>query len=77
MDATPERMRKHSLVVAGHRTSISLEDAFWDALRELARQKGVTVATLVADVDGTRGPANLSSALRVMLFREATKRTSA
>ena len=77
MIATPERMRKHSLVVAGHRTSISLEDAFWDALRDLAREKGVTVAALVAEVDGARGAANLSSALRVMLFRDATKKASA
>jgi len=65
MTPTPGRMRKHSLVVAGHSTSISLETAFWDALRELARARGLSVAALVAEVDASRGEANLSSALRV------------
>jgi predicted DNA-binding ribbon-helix-helix protein len=67
--ATPGRMRKHSLVIAGHRTSISLESAFWDALRELAAARGLSVAALVAEIDATRGEANLSSALRVHLLR--------
>ena len=71
MTATPERMRKHSLDIAGHRTSISLEDAFWDALRELAQQRGLAVAALVAEVDSLRGEANLSSALRVHVLRQA------
>ncbi len=65
----PGRMRKHSLVVAGHRTSISLEQAFWDCLRELAREKGVSVAALAAEIDQKRGAANLSSALRVHLLQ--------
>jgi predicted DNA-binding ribbon-helix-helix protein len=63
------QMRKHSLVIAGHRTSISLEAAFWDALRDLAREKGVSVAALVAEIDQQRGGANLSSALRVRLLQ--------
>lgn len=62
-------MRKHSLVIAGHRTSISLESAFWDALLELAAARGLSVAALVAEIDATRGEANLSSALRVHLLR--------
>ncbi|MCI4679318.1 ribbon-helix-helix domain-containing protein [Rhodoblastus acidophilus] len=62
------RMRKHSLVIAGHSTSISLESAFWDALRELAQERGVSVAALVAEIDAERGEANLSSALRVRLL---------
>ncbi|WP_294536194.1 ribbon-helix-helix domain-containing protein [uncultured Rhodoblastus sp.] len=68
-DPDPGQMRKHSLVIAGHRTSISLETAFWDVLRELARQQGVTVAALAADIDRKRGAANLSSALRVHLLQ--------
>jgi len=71
------RMRKHSLSIAGHRTSISLEAAFWDGLRELAREQGVSVAALAADIDRRRGAANLSSALRVHLlesFREKAGR---
>jgi predicted DNA-binding ribbon-helix-helix protein len=70
-------MRKHSLSIAGHRTSISLEAAFWDGLRELAREQGVSVAALAADIDRRRGAANLSSALRVHLlesFREKAGR---
>jgi predicted DNA-binding ribbon-helix-helix protein len=65
----PGQIRKHSLVIAGHRTSISLETAFWEALHDLARQKGVSVAALAAEIDQKRGAANLSSALRVHLLR--------
>lgn len=56
---------KRSLSVAGHRTSVSLEDAFWDALRDIAEARALTVAALVAEIDRGRGPANLSSAIRV------------
>ena len=61
----------------GHSTSIRLEAAFWDGLRELAREQGVSVAALAADIDRRRGAANLSSALRVHLlesFREKAGR---
>ena len=56
---------KRSLSVAGHRTSVSLEDAFWTALRDIAEARGLTLAGLVADIDRSRGGANLSSAIRV------------
>ncbi len=59
---------KRSLTIAGHRTSISLEDAFWVGLKAVARQRGRSVAALVAEVDNLRGNANLSSALRVMVL---------
>ena len=59
---------KHSLLVAGHRTSISLEDAFWSALRRLAADRGQSVAALVATIDAGRGDANLSSAIRVYVL---------
>ncbi len=62
------RLVKHSLVIAGHRTSVSLEDIFWQALRELAVARTMSVAALVREVDASRGTANLSSALRVYLF---------
>ena len=64
-----EKLRKRSLVIAGHRTSISLEDDFWDALRDMAAERGVSVPALVAEVDSVRGAANLSSALRVAVLR--------
>jgi predicted DNA-binding ribbon-helix-helix protein len=72
----PERRRalsaiaKHSLVIAGHSTSISLEQAFWDGLKSLAALRQTTIAALVAEIDSTRGDANLSSAIRVFVFTE-------
>ena len=62
---------KHSLVVAGHRTSISLEREFWEALRAIAARRGHSLAALVAEIDAARGRANLSSAIRVFVLREA------
>ena len=68
---------KRSLTVAGHRTSISLEDAFWIGLRDIATARAVTVAGLVAEIDRARGAANLSSAIRVFVldhFRDGAAR---
>lgn len=59
---------KRSFAIAGHRTSLSLEAPFWDALRDVARSEGKAVAALVAEIDRTRGDANLSSAVRVWLL---------
>jgi len=71
---SPTRMRKHSLQIAGHRTSVSLEDAFWTALRAIAETNGVSLAALVAQVDASRGEANLSSAIRVFVLEQALER---
>ena len=60
---------KRSLAIAGHRTSISLEDAFWDGLREIAEERKLPVAALVAEIDAMRGPNNLSSAIRVFVLK--------
>jgi predicted DNA-binding ribbon-helix-helix protein len=68
------RLVKHSLVIAGHRTSISLEDVFWTALRDLAARRGLSIAALVSEIDATRGAANLSSALRVAVLCDAQHR---
>ncbi len=62
-------VKKRSLVIAGHRTSVSLEEAFWEALKEIAAREGVSLAALAARVDAERGSANLSSALRVFVLR--------
>ena len=67
--AGEERLVKHSLVVAGHRTSVSLEGIFWRALRDLAATRNISLAALVREVDAARGSANLSSALRVHVLR--------
>jgi predicted DNA-binding ribbon-helix-helix protein len=57
--------RKRSLVIAGHSTSVSLEEPFWEALRAIAADEGRSVAALVGEVDRQRGTINLSSALRL------------
>ncbi len=71
--AAPQSVRivKHSVVIAGHRTSVSLEDAFWRALKDIAAQESVSLAALIARVDAGRGEANLSSALRVFVLERA------
>ena len=71
MVAPAGAVRKRSVVLAGHRTSISLEAEFWLALRDVARARGISVNALVAAIDAGRGagrPANLSSALRVFIL---------
>ncbi|KHJ56220.1 ribbon-helix-helix domain-containing protein [Aureimonas sp. OT7] len=60
---------KRSLSIRGHRTSISLEDAFWTLLREMAERRGLPLARLVADIDTAREPEqNLSSSLRLAVL---------
>lgn len=62
------RPQKRSLTIAGHKTSISLEGPFWDALTEIAQAQNKTIATLVSEIDETRGDGGLSSAIRVYLL---------
>lgn len=59
---------KRSIVIAGHKTSVSLEDAFWQALKEIARDRDMTLTELVAAVDTVRREGSLSSALRVFVL---------
>ena len=66
----PGAVRKRSVTIAGHRTSISLEAPFWDALAAIAARRGEPVAALVAAIDSGRGGSNLSSAIRVFVLRE-------
>lgn len=65
------RVAKRSLAIAGHRTSVSLEHAFWGALEAAAKEDGCSLAALVARIDAQRGEANLSSALRVFALERA------
>jgi predicted DNA-binding ribbon-helix-helix protein len=60
---------KRSFSIDGHRTSISLEAAFWTALKDVAAEEHVPLATLVATIDKGRGSAGLSSAVRVWLLQ--------
>ena len=62
---------KRSVTIRGHRTSLSLEPAFWAGLACLADRRGVSLAGLVAAVDERRGRTNLSSALRVEILAAA------
>jgi predicted DNA-binding ribbon-helix-helix protein len=67
-------MRKRSITIRGHQTSITLEDAFWDELSALANARKLSLSALVAEIDKARGgPGNLSSALRLHVL-EALKR---
>ena len=59
---------KRSFTIAGHRTSISIEAPFWDALRQAAEAKRTTVAALVAAIDKERGTSGLSGAVRVWVL---------
>ena len=61
-----DRPEKHSLTLRGHRTSVSLEAAFWDAFRAIAAARGVTLNQLAAEIDeGRQGDTGLASAIRL------------
>lgn len=60
---------KHSLTLRGHRTSVSLEDEFWQAFRTIATERGVTLNQLAIEVDESRsGDVGLASAIRVFVL---------
>jgi len=59
---------KHSVVVSGHTTSISLEDEFWSGLKEIARARGASVSQTVTEIDATHRQSNLSSAIRLFVL---------
>jgi predicted DNA-binding ribbon-helix-helix protein len=65
---------KRSIVIAGHKTSVSLEDAFWDALKDIATNQDTTLSDLVADIDSTRAQGNLSSAIRLYVLDSIRRR---
>lgn len=60
-------MRKHSVVLAGHKTSVSLEPEFWEGLRAIARARGRTLNEMVSEIDRRR-TGNLSSAIRLYVL---------
>jgi predicted DNA-binding ribbon-helix-helix protein len=80
-DASPVGVIKRSISIAGHRTSISLEEPFWEELQLIASQRGISVQRLVGEIDEGRASAhleaaNLSSALRVFVLREVQARAA-
>jgi predicted DNA-binding ribbon-helix-helix protein len=59
---------KRSIVIAGHKTSVSLEDAFWKGLKDIAGTRDMTLSELVASIDADRQHGNLSSAIRLFVL---------
>jgi predicted DNA-binding ribbon-helix-helix protein len=67
------RMVKHSVIIAGHRTSVSLENAFWKVLGEIAARRGLSRNRLIGIIDRDRD-GNLSSAIRLFVLDELQRR---
>jgi predicted DNA-binding ribbon-helix-helix protein len=69
------QIAKRSIVIEGHKTSVSLEDAFWSTLKDIAHERGQTLSQLIAAIDKDRQQGNLSSAIRLFVlarYRPAT-----
>jgi predicted DNA-binding ribbon-helix-helix protein len=67
-EALSGRPVKHSLTLHGHRTSVSLEAAFWQAFRDLAEAEGKTLNALAAEIDDARGDIGLATAIRLRIL---------
>ena len=59
---------KRSIVIGGHKTSVSLEDAFWHGLKDIAHSRHVTLSDMIAEIDKSRQQSNLSSAIRLFVL---------
>ena len=70
-------MRKRSVILNGHATSVSLEDAYWEEVRAMAAREGIPVAALIERIDRSRQGGNLSSALRVAVLADYRARLAA
>ena len=71
---------KRSIVIDKHKTSVSLEDEFWQGLKEIAAERHLTLSELVSDIDSMRRQGNLSSALRLFVlsrYRDSAVTTDA
>jgi predicted DNA-binding ribbon-helix-helix protein len=67
---------KRSIVIAGHKTSVSLEDAFWRGLKDIATSRRMTLSDLVGSIDSERKHGNLSSAIRLFVLNHYQARPS-
>jgi predicted DNA-binding ribbon-helix-helix protein len=67
---------KRSIVIAGHKTSVSLEDAFWTGLKDIALARHITLSDLVAAIDSERRHGNLSSAIRLFVLNHYQAHTN-
>lgn len=68
---------KRSIVIAGHKTSVSLEDAFWSGLKEIAQGDHMTLSNMVGTIDTHRRQGNLSSAIRLFVLDRVRTRVPA
>ena len=68
MKMVGSKVLKRSVVIRRHKTSISIEDEFWDGLRHVAAERGMTLSALINEIDRQRDYGNLSSAIRVHVF---------
>lgn len=68
---------KRSVVIGGHKTSVSLEEPFWQAVREITEAREITVSELLREIDRDRQDANLSSAVRVFVLEQVRQRAEA
>jgi predicted DNA-binding ribbon-helix-helix protein len=59
---------KRSIVVGGHKTSVSLEEGFWSSMKEISHERSVTVSELIGEIDSNRQQGNLSSAIRLFVL---------
>ena len=68
---------KRSVVIGGHKTSVSLEEPFWQAVRDITDKRSITVSELLREIDQARDSANLSSAVRVFVLDQFRQRADA
>lgn len=69
-----EGIIKRSVAIAGHRTSVSLEEEFWDELKRIATKREISINGLIAEIDAKRARTNLSSAIRLEILADLKKR---
>ena len=67
---------KRSIVLNGHKTSVSLEHAFWSGMKDIARARGMSLSDVVGEIDANRGEGNLSSAIRLFVLGHFKERAA-
>lgn len=68
-----EGIIKRSVAIAGHRTSVSLEEEFWEELKRIATKREISINGLIAEIDAKRARTNLSSAIRLEILADLKK----
>ncbi|MBR9973663.1 ribbon-helix-helix domain-containing protein [Magnetospirillum sulfuroxidans] len=68
-------LKKHSIIIAGHASSVSLEPEFWDELKQISDRDGISINQIISMIDADRG-GNLSSAIRIFIINDLRRRLS-